>query len=117
MRTKGYPTDSSTRVRAIHRFCHDCMGREEHPKICTARSCSLRPYRPGIRARGKLSGRPAAIRQQCFECMGNWLDAKSCHDKTCALYPWRPGQKAQLSEAQLKQRAKALAKVGIDGGD
>ena len=44
-RDGGTKTLKLTRKLAIHAFCTECLGWEDHPSDCTARMCPLYPFR------------------------------------------------------------------------
>lgn len=64
VKTKDYGTtkkvvdiDNYARARAIKAFCTECLGFEENPRDCTAKTCPLYPFR-GRTTVAMVEGRP-----------------------------------------------------------
>lgn len=91
-------TEEMTPLKAIHRFCVECVGSSHLVEECRGDKmicrqgdengrCFFFPFRTG-------KGRPSVklIRNFCRECMGGKTSfVRECPSTTCPVFPYRMG--------------------------
>jgi len=87
----------STPLKAIRRFCGDCVGQASAIRDCLGDEaippCPFYRYRMG-RGRPKLR----IIRQHCLWCMGgSSVLVRNCHSAGCRLHLYRLGKNPKKS--------------------
>jgi len=99
-----------TYLRAIRKFCLDCMGNSSNlVNECPSINCKFYPYRFGKKPDIKPKITPLkSIRLYCVECVETSDEVRKCTMPDCPVYYYRFGKNPKLKG---KGNLKSIQKI------